>query len=46
MSQPERRLALHWKILIGLLVGASLGAALIPARRASTVNPTDALRCE
>jgi ABC-type lipoprotein release transport system permease subunit len=29
-----------------LLGGASLGAALIPARRASTVNPTDALRCE
>jgi predicted permease len=29
-----------------LLAGASLGAALIPARRASAVNPTDALRCE
>ena len=29
-----------------LLGGASLGAALIPARRASAVNPTDALRCE
>ena len=29
-----------------LLGGASLGAALIPARRASSVNPTDALRCE
>jgi predicted permease len=29
-----------------VLVGASLGAALIPARRASAVNPIDALRCE
>jgi ABC-type lipoprotein release transport system permease subunit len=29
-----------------VIVGASLGAALIPARRAATVNPTDALRCE
>jgi len=29
-----------------LLVGASIGAAMIPARRAAVVNPTDALRCE
>jgi predicted permease len=29
-----------------LLAGASLGASLIPARRASRVNPTEALRCE
>jgi predicted permease len=29
-----------------LLGGASLCAALLPARRASSVNPTDALRCE
>jgi predicted permease len=29
-----------------LLVGASIGAAIIPARRAAVVNPTDALRCE
>jgi putative ABC transport system permease protein len=29
-----------------LLVGASIGAAMIPARRAAAVNPTDALRCE
>jgi ABC-type lipoprotein release transport system permease subunit len=29
-----------------LLTSAALGAALIPACRASTVNPTDALRFE
>jgi putative ABC transport system permease protein len=29
-----------------LLAAAALGAALIPAYRASTVNPTDALRAE
>jgi predicted permease len=29
-----------------LLDAVTLGAALIPAYRASTVNPTDALRCE
>jgi len=29
-----------------LLTSAALGAALIPAYRASTVNPTDALRFE
>ncbi len=29
-----------------LLAGAALGAALVPAYRASTVNPTDALRFE
>ena len=29
-----------------VLCAAALGAALIPARRASTVNPTDALRFE
>ncbi|MES1257450.1 MAG: FtsX-like permease family protein, partial [Acidobacteriota bacterium] len=29
-----------------LLTSAALGAALIPARRASVVNPTDALRFE
>ena len=29
-----------------LLTAAALGAALIPAYRASTVNPTDALRAE
>jgi len=29
-----------------LLAAAALGAALIPAYRASTVNPTDALRTQ
>jgi ABC-type lipoprotein release transport system permease subunit len=29
-----------------LLTSAAIGAALIPAYRASTVNPTDALRFE
>jgi len=29
-----------------ILCSAALGAALIPARRASAVNPTDALRFE
>jgi ABC-type lipoprotein release transport system permease subunit len=29
-----------------LLVGASIGAAMVPAHRAAVVNPTDALRCE
>ena len=29
-----------------ILAAASLGAAFIPARRASSVNPTDALRVE
>jgi ABC-type lipoprotein release transport system permease subunit len=29
-----------------ILCAATLGAALIPARRASTVNPTEALRFE
>jgi ABC-type lipoprotein release transport system permease subunit len=29
-----------------LLCSATLGAALIPARRASAVNPTEALRFE
>lgn len=42
-SRPARRLALHWKILLGLVIGAVVGLtanALAPQTETGGVNPT------
>ena len=45
-SASRRRIRLRWAAVVLLIAVVALVAAIVPARRASTVDPTTALRTE